>query len=49
MNFLNVEETERETKECTTAAAVVRVLGGKFLEVHTKSIIPPLFNFEWGN
>ena len=22
-------------QECTTAAAVVRVLGGKFLEVHT--------------
>ena len=33
MNFLNVEETERENKgidkECTTAEAVVRVLGGK--------------------
>ena len=29
MNFLNGID-----KECTTAEAVVRVLGGKFLEVH---------------
>ena len=29
-----LKEKQRNRQECTTAAAVVRVLGGKFLEVH---------------
>lgn len=30
-----LREKQRNRQECTTAAAVVRILGGKFLEVHT--------------
>lgn len=30
-----LREKQRNRQECTTAAAVVRVLGGKFLEVHS--------------
>ena len=29
-----LREKQRNRQECTTAAAVVRILGGKFLEVH---------------
>lgn len=31
-----LREKQRNRQECTTAAAVVRILGGKFLEVHTE-------------
>ena len=31
-----LREKQRNRQECTTAAAVVRILGGKFLEVHKK-------------
>ena len=31
-----LREKQRNRQECTTAAAVVRILGGKFLEVHMK-------------
>ena len=30
-----LREKQRNRQECTTAAAVVRILGGKFLEVHS--------------
>ena len=32
-----LREKQRNRQECTTAAAVVRILGGKFLEVHILS------------
>ena len=31
-----LREKQRNRQECTTAAAVVRILGGKFLEVHNR-------------
>ena len=34
-----LREKQRNRQECTTAAAVVRILGGKFLEVHIRDII----------
>lgn len=33
-----LREKQRNRQECTTAAAVVRILGGKFLEVHIKFV-----------
>lgn len=33
-----LREKQRNRQECTTAAAVVRILGGKFLEVHINGI-----------
>ena len=37
-----LREKQRNRQECTTAAAVVRILGGKFLEVHIISDKVPL-------
>ena len=37
-----LREKQRNRQECTTAAAVVRILGGKFLEVHRKVLV-----FHW--
>ena len=34
-----LREKQRNRQECTTAAAVVRILGGKFLEVHNNSLV----------
>ena len=34
-----LREKQRNRQECTTAAAVVRILGGKFLEVHNYDIM----------
>ena len=33
-----LREKQRNRQECTTAAAVVRILGGKFLEVHMNTL-----------
>ena len=33
-----LREKQRNRQECTTAAAVVRILGGKFLEVHIEEL-----------
>lgn len=33
-----LREKQRNRQECTTAAAVVRILGGKFLEVHIEKV-----------
>lgn len=33
-----LREKQRNRQECTTAAAVVRILGGKFLEVHNETL-----------
>ena len=41
-----LREKQRNRQECTTAAAVVRILGGKFLEVHNilqKTFFEPLW------
>lgn len=35
-----LREKQRNRQECTTAAAVVRILGGKFLEVHMYDWLP---------
>ena len=35
-----LREKQRNRQECTTAAAVVRILGGKFLEVHNYIALP---------
>ena len=40
-----LREKQRNRQECTTAAAVVRILGGKFLEVHTVAIFSFLIEF----
>ena len=34
-----LREKQRNRQECTTAAAVVRILGGKFLEVHMRVVL----------
>ena len=39
-----LREKQRNRQECTTAAAVVRILGGKFLEVHN---IEKLSKMNW--
>ena len=43
-----LREKQRNRQECTTAAAVVRILGGKFLEVHTKKGKVLVFHWRGG-
>ena len=42
-----LREKQRNRQECTTAAAVVRILGGKFLEVHKAAKKGKVLVFHW--